>query len=234
MKKYFINTHKDIWGHTYAMAPMECCGIILNDSYMPCDNIALDPYKTFRIDKRTIVHGYNNGMQAIIHSHIDCPYLSKEDMERSEDSNIPWGVAFINDSKKGGIYFWGDGIETQQLLERPFVYGIYDCYTLVQDYYKINMGIDLPRVKSEYGLWGNGESLFETLFPKFGFSTISKEGFQEGDIFMWSIGSKVINHIGVYDGKGRILHHLNNRLSCYCDLNVWGSSAKCVVRKESC
>ena len=235
MIEYFKDTYKDIWTHVLQMFPMECCGIILHDSYMPCKNIALDPYKTFKIDKHIMVHSYNNGMQAIIHSHIDCPYLSKEDMDRSEDVDIPWGVAFINDAKKNGIYFWGSEIDTQELIERPFVYGIYDCYTLVKDYYKVKMNVELPPVKSDYNLWGNGDSLFEKLFPEFGFVPVNRgSSFQKGDVFMWAIGSKVTNHIGVYDGDGRILHHLNNRLSSYCDMNVWGNSAKCIVRKELC
>jgi cell wall-associated NlpC family hydrolase len=153
-------------------------------------------------------------------------------MERSEKSGVPWGVALINNGYKQGIFFWGDGLEPQCLLGRPFVYGLYDCYTLVKDFYKVELGIELPIVVSEYGWESKGERLFEDLYESIGFSITSDSSYCKGDIFMWSIGSKVINHIGVYAGKGQILHHFNGRLSQYSELRYWASSARMVIRKN--
>jgi len=211
---------------------MESCGVIVNNEFIPCKNIADDPYKNFKIDRKVVTHSYINGLQSVVHSHIDHSHLSKEDMVRSSNTNVPWGVAFIEGRRKAGIYFWGENLETQDFIERPFVYGIYDCYSLVRDFYSVKLNIKLPPVHSDYEWWEKGKSLFEDLFEKFGFIPIDKDNnYIEGDVFMWAIRSNVVNHIGVYYNEN-ILHHLNGRLSGSCDVNVWGRSAKYVLRKK--
>ena len=105
MKYYFQKLHKSIWIHAYEMFPMESCGVIVEDEYIPCKNIADNPHKTFKIDRKIIADSYVNGLQAIVHSHIDYPYLSKEDMIRSNNTDVPWGIAFIDGQRKAGIYF---------------------------------------------------------------------------------------------------------------------------------
>jgi len=234
MKHYFQNLHKAIWVNAYESFPMESCGVIVNDEFIPCKNIAEDPYKNFKIDRKVVTESYINGLQAVIHSHVNYPYLSKEDMVRSSNTEVPWGVAFIQGQRKAGIYFWGENLATQDFVERPFVYGIYDCYSLVRDFYSVELNIKLPPVHSNYEWWENGESLFEDLFEKFGFIPIDKSNdYIKGDIFMWAIGSATINHIGVYVGDELILHHLNGRLSGTCDVKVWGRSAEYVLRSKS-
>jgi len=233
MKYYFQNLHKSIWVNAYKSFPMESCGVIVNNEFIPCKNIADDPYKNFKIDRKVVTQSYVNGLQAVIHSHVNRPYLSKEDMVRGENTDVPWGVAFIEGERKAGIYFWGKGLEVQDLIERPFVYGIYDCYSLVKDFYSVRLNIKLPPVFSDYEWWENGESLFDDLFQEFGFTPIDKnDDYVEGDIFMWAMRSNVVNHIGVYMGNELILHHLNGRLSGPCDVKVWGKSAKYVLRKK--
>jgi len=232
MKQYFKDLHKAIWAHAFDMYPMESCGVIVKDKFIPCKNIALDPYRTFNIDGKLMVYAYNNNLQAVVHSHVDYPFLSKEDMIRSSHSSVPWGVAFIDGGKKNGIYFWGDSLDKQDFKERPFVYGIYDCYTLVRDYYLLEMKIKLPPVFSDYGWWEKGESLFEDLIEQFGFQKV-KDVYRKGDIFMWAIDCKTVNHIGVYTGDC-VLQHLNGRLSGCYDANIWGRLAKYIVRKERC
>lgn len=233
MKHYFQNLHKAIWANAYDSFPMESCGVIVNDEFIPCKNVADDPYKNFKIDRKVVTQSYINGLQAVVHSHINRPHLSKEDMVRSSNTDVPWGVAFIEGQRKSGIYFWGGDIETQDFTERPFVYGIYDCYSLVRDFYSVKLNIKLPSVHSDYEWWEKGESLFEDLFEKFGFTPVEKNNnYVEGDVFMWAMHSHIVNHIGVYIGDELILHHLNGRLSSSCDVNVWGRSAKYVLRKN--
>jgi cell wall-associated NlpC family hydrolase len=176
--------------------------------------------------------GYNSNFQAVVHSHINYPHLSKDDMSRQRAMNIAWGVAFINDNKKDGIHFWGGDTEVQDLEERPFIHGLYDCYSLISDFYNSILNIELPIIARENLWWSNGNNLFEDHFVNAGFSEVNdKDDFKIGDVYLFKIKGDVVNHCAVNVGNGTMLHHLQGRLSNYTNMFPWIRKAK-VVRKN--
>lgn len=223
MKDYFRHLHLKIWDHAFEESPNECCGIIKNDEYFPCKNIADDKRNSFRISPEVIGRVYaSDHFGAVIHSHVDYPHISKDDMLRQNFMKVPWGVAFINDYIKDGIHFWGDGID-QDLEERPFIHGLYDCYSLVSDYYKVKFEKPLPFVPRENLWYEKGGNLFEKNFAEAGFEEVPEFGYQPvvGDIYLFKIRCPVYNHCAVYIGSELILHHLYNRLSTYTSMYPW-------------
>ena len=59
----------DILLHAKDCYPRECCGVVVNQSYIPCNNIA-DKSSEFMIDPLDLVKAEKQGtIQAIVHSH---------------------------------------------------------------------------------------------------------------------------------------------------------------------
>jgi cell wall-associated NlpC family hydrolase len=122
------------------------------------------------------------------------------------------------------IVWWGDTLETQHLLNRYFVHGVYDCYGLLRDFYK-HHNIILPNFIRENIWWDNNIDMFGENFENAGFYNIYIDNIMPGDVILMKIrGSKTnnfANHCAVYIGDGLILHHLYNRASRIEPLSGW-------------
>jgi len=121
------------------------------------------------------------------------------------------------------------------LIGRPFINGIWDCYStgirdvfrydgfgLISEFYKTD-SIILPDFPRDYEWWGgvgkDGKEfgptadLYRDNFEAAGFRPIDISELRGGDVFLAQIGSTVTNHGGVYLGDGQIFHHLRRRVS---------------------
>lgn len=217
--------------HAVECFPEESCGLVISGNYVPCNNIAIDPLKDFKIDTKFYIDNYYN-LEAIIHSHNDFPHASKKDMQQQIATSVPWGIINLVKGNITGIWFWGDQLPIQDLIGRPFVHGIYDCYALVRSYYKKEKNITLPMFPREEGFWRRNEHLLIDNYEKIGFVRIDKEELTVGDCILGSILSNNVNHSGVYVGNGLILHHLGGRLSRTEPLNRWKKYISCYLRYE--
>jgi len=232
MIEYFKKTYYNIWIDAFLRAPEECCGIILNDEYHPCANVAEDKINNFRISSKQMVKAYKSGaLKAVVHSHVDYPHLSADDIQKQRKMNIPWGVALINNNYKEGIHFWGCRI-AQTLTERPFIHGLYVCYSLVSDYFKQHFRMDLPFAERDIDWEKKGNNLFEKKFIGSGFAEVKNKELVVGDIILFKFKSKEWNHCAVYIGKETMLHHLYKRFSASTSIYPWINKADAVVRYQ--
>lgn len=102
--------------------------------------------------------------------------------------------------------------ERHQYQNRPFLHGIFDCYTLVRDYYRREFGLWLPaNIQRTYGWWEQGDNLYVDGAPKYGFSSVPDV--KRHDLIVMKLGP-VPNHGAIYLGDGKILHHIGGRFSC--------------------
>jgi hypothetical protein len=100
---------------------------------------------------------------------------------------------------------------------RPFIHGIFDCYTLVRDYYKRNFNIFLPtNIQRNWEWWNKGENLYLENAKDCFFE--EAEDVRKHDILLMKINSPVPNHAAIYIGDGKILHHMSGRFSTIQDL----------------
>lgn len=196
--------------HALAEFPNESCGFILRDgSYHRCSNISYKPESTFAIapeeyaqyDVRAIVHSHPHGSAA----------LSITDRAAHRASGKEWIV----------IGLAGDEITTATyppmkavlpLEGRSFVFGVTDCYTLVRDYYELEMGISLPDFYREDEFWKRGQAIYDDNYVEAGFYKAAGAP-MPGDLLVLRIGAPKPNHGAIYLGNGMILHHLQGRLS---------------------
>jgi proteasome lid subunit RPN8/RPN11 len=219
--------YDQIVAHARAEAPNESCGLLIDGKYFACPNLAAEPKTEFEIHPETIAEAYATGkFQAVIHSHPDgMDYPSKTDLEQQAVGDVPWGIICLNDAKghKPDLFFWGDQLPIEPYEGRRFRSGVADCFALVRDWYRQEHGIILQLTPRDNEWWNAGQNVIEDniaagAFP--GFHEVS-DAPRHGDVLLARIGSKCINHTGIYIDHGKVLHHLSNRPSRIDVLGPW-------------
>lgn len=196
-----------ILNHANQCGEAECCGFIINNkTYVPCENISADPKNHFEISPEDWITAERQGaITAIVHSHPNgLPILSEADQIYQQKTGIDWWLVCNNQIYKFRC--------VQPLIGREFQHGITDCYTLFRDAYHL-CGVDIPDFERADDWWNNGENLYLDKMPANGFYQITLANLQEGDIILFSLNSKTVNHAAVYVGNNSILHHLPKRQS---------------------
>ena len=219
MRKYFLDVViRAIKEHALSEFPKECVGVIWDNTYLPLVNIHPEPTTDFRMEHSDYTK-YKKGLQAVIHSHNDFLHASKKDMVAQINSAVPWGIANVKNNNVQ-VFFFGDQLPTQDLFGRQFIGGVYDCYSLSRDYYKVVYGVDLPNVPREWDYWSNpdGNKHFEEqmlkLFETGQWRIVDKKDLQPGDGLMFRLrSSRVLNHCAIYIGDGMMASHMENKLS---------------------
>ena len=109
--------------------------------------------------------------------------------------------------------------ENADYENRPFLHGLFDCYTLIRDYYKRNFDVYLPtNIQRNWEWWAQGENLYVDNAKDYSFEEVSD--IQKHDVLIMKIGSSMPNHGAIYLGEGKILHHLAGRFSTIQDLTL--------------
>ncbi|MEK6884380.1 MAG: NlpC/P60 family protein [Nanoarchaeota archaeon] len=214
---------ESIKNHAFQEKPKECCGLIVqSDNYkaFPCRNRSEDPIETFSIDTSDYLKALNIGkIIAFYHSHVETPNFSEFDKLNSEKHNLPSVLYCIN--KNIFNYYSPHGYE-MPYENREYVLGNVDCVTLIIDYYKRELNIDLPDLTSKYRYIENKHELPEakTLIKdlidyckKNDFIEI--ENLKKNDILLCKT-SLIVSpvHACIYLGQNQILHHPWKRKSC--------------------
>ena len=215
-----------IFKHALAESPRECCGLIVecatsvapgavetaHSKYLPCRNLSTSPHEQFVLSPEDWAAAEELGeITDIVHSH---PFASVEPSEADrvacEASGLPWLI--VNPQTEEYTQFKPYGY-VSELLGRPFVYGVHDCYSLVLDYYRKELGITLKHYPRDdrFGWWKAGQDLYTERCAACGFVVVDEPG--AGDVVLMQVESPVANHLAVYLGDNLILHHLVNQLS---------------------
>ncbi|MGI2201007.1 C40 family peptidase [Shewanella baltica] len=225
--------------HAANCYPNECCGLIIQQGnkpcYVPCDNKATNKADEFVIDPLQYAAIEEQGqIIGICHSHPDASTApSQRDIAMCEASGLPWHILSWPDGDLRSMVPKG---ERQPLLSRPFVHGVWDCYSCVRDWYHDVQSILLPDFERQDGWWEGEQELYLDNFAKAGFvaqTKINLADLQIGDGILMQIQSQRVNHAAVYVGEGKILHHLYGRLSRY-DIygGYWQRNTRVIVRYQ--
>lgn len=209
--------------------PNEACGVIVAQGkrgvVIPCKNISEEPTKFFVMDPMDYARAANNGdIVAIWHTHPNASSdASGTDLAGVESTALEWIIVGV---RKAGDQFVFDKPKTYRptgyeapYLERPYLVGIYDCYSLVRDYYRREFGIELSQYLHSEKWWEEGKNLLVENFTAEGFVQLIGKEPQVGDLFFIQSGGEVPNHCAIYVGDDKILHHCFDRLS---RLDVYG------------
>lgn len=216
---------QDALVHAKDQDPKESCGLLLNirgkEKYFACKNLSTWANQCFIIDPEDYVKGSDLGdIIAIIHSHPTTqPIASEADKISCEETNLPWYI--INPKTEQ----WGSYKPTgykAPLVGRQWVWGVTDCWALVRDWYKQELGITLrdwerPITPEEF----IANPMFVKCADATGFKELRpQEKLENGDLLFMSIMTTGLNHVAIFL-DGDVLHHLADRISCKEPYNEW-------------
>jgi len=201
----------EIISHAKREAPRESCGLIIVKRgiqvYIPCRNIS-DDETHFAIHPQDYADAEDKGeIVSIVHSHPSGNPPSEIDRNRCDRTGISWLVASLD-----GTYseIKPKGYKAP-LIGREWVHGVYDCYSLVQDYYRQAHNIHLPDCQRQENWWERGFNVILDNFMNLGF--VEVKDIKPYDGVIMKIASPVPNHCGVILPDGNLLHQPRNRLS---------------------
>lgn len=225
--------------HALSAYPNEACAFVTDAGLMPVDNIHADPAKFFRVDEQDYLRAVGEGLRAFLHTHIPLPkqgpfYVPEEPSELDMASQIamavPWGISACDGENVSNVVWWGDQVPMAPLVGRVFIHGVWDCYSLIRDYYRTR-GIVLKNQPRQPDWWDDGErDLYADNFEVAGFYRVTDGTLKPGDVFLCKVRSAVLNHGGVYTGDGLILHHLAGTLSGHSPAVRWQSKLDFIIR----
>lgn len=237
------NTEK-FKAHALSAYPQEVCGLLVNGEYVPCKNIFDKPEKGFKIASKELLK-YKDKIEVIFHSH---PYVdssiyqngnkpewpSYRDMEMwiAFNMKIPW-VIYATDGKNiSNPILLEDTIE-HPLLDRPFIFGIYDCYSVARDWMWQNKKILLKNYPRQWGWWHDNKNLINDQFMTSGWKEIQQEEANIGDGVLMQVSTPVPSHVAIISNTNEIIHHLPYRGSERDYLNRWDKQIVKWLRYES-
>jgi len=201
--------------------PNESVGLILqNGDIVPLSNISETPDKSFKIESLELAQ-YLGHIESIWHSHCvdpkkpsiyDARTPSLKDMEQQVLSGVPW-LIFASDGYNVTEPVQIPRVPSNEYLDREFIWFINDCYTLVQDYYHFELGIDLKQyVLHDYRNVRKSHAVFNDHINEYGFVELHDlNDLQNGDLFIVDNSGFTENHLVIYH-DGKLLHQ--GLLSC--------------------
>ena len=211
--------------HAKDQDPKEAVGLLLNirgrHKYYPCQNLAITNHQEFILNPEDYVKADSLGeITAVVHSHPTTPPTpSQADRISCEHSKLPWHIV----NPKTGE--WGECIPegyVPELLGRPWVWGVTDCWSLVVDWYAQEKGIELKDYSRNMTPQEFLENpLFEDYAWRTGFRELrNDEKLENGDVLLMSIMHPTLNHVALFF-DGDVIHHLTDRLSCREPYSEW-------------
>lgn len=214
----------------------ECCGLVVLDGgrevYVPCRNAARGKEgnlakDTFLIDPLDYANAADLGeVVAVVHSHIGTPATpSQPDLIAMRKDEVPWIIAapLLDDVQ---IHF--PPRDEIPLIGREYSFGSADCFTLMQDYFRIEHGIYVhDRFRTQDFDRSEDEIILDN-FEEHGFVEVPACEMKEGDVILMQCSSNIVNHIGIYAGDNVMLHHCAGHPS---KRSVYGSYWRNCTRK---
>lgn len=221
--------------HARAEFPRECCGLVVvakgRERYWPCRNLAVGTDQ-FVMDPHDYAAACELGDPvAVVHSHPNLsPEPSQADRVSCEASGLPWHIVSVPTER--WHYMVPQGY-VAPLVGREWSHGVLDCYSIIRDWYALEMAIELPDFDRHDSWWERGENLYLNNFESAGFRRVDADTMQRGDVVLMQISSPVPNHGAVFLGDNQIIHHIQNRLSCR-DVygGMWRKNTTHVLRYE--
>ena len=201
-------------------APEEACGLLAiikgKETFWPCKNLAEGKHEFFILDPDDWAECEDTGeIIGVIHSHpVGAAIASEADKASCEHIGFPYYIYSINQDH--WLCIEPTGWKAPTLIGRKFIWGKYDCWSIVTDWFKETKDINIKywkRPKRIKDFINNPE--FEFALPKLNFVRQSNnKNIQVGDVLLFQSVTGNLDHVAVYIGDNMILNHNIRALSC--------------------
>lgn len=208
---------EQIYYHTLSCYPEEMCGILLEEDFIPIKNVSKTPLESFELNPEQYAPiACREKIKGIIHSHcrnprnpevFDTRTPSLADINGQKQTKVPWLIV-ASEGMTVTPPLELPRLQSNRYIGRQFIWFINDCYTLVQDYYKFELGIELPDHKAEkdFKALRHFEGLFDGFIEAYGFTDLTKgESLTNGDLFLVDNAGHRRNHLAIWH-NGKVLH----------------------------
>lgn len=201
-----------------------------------CPNNAPNKKHNVLISGRDYLKAQKQGkIIAFFHSEPEKEYLSPVDIQNKNAHNIIF-ILFCKKTNTFNIFYPelnNNNSNYSKYLNRFFKIGKSDCFTLIREFYKDELDIEIKDVGRK--TWWYDES------PKLIIEKARQENFElifnikkikKYDILVFSYDSKVYpRHLGIFLGGDSFLHQPRNKKSCVERLSDFSSYLYCLARK---
>tara|TARA_R100001224_G_scaffold57176_2_gene33690 strand:- start:2120 stop:2827 length:708 start_codon:yes stop_codon:yes gene_type:complete len=200
--------------------PNEACGLLAiidgKETFWPCKNLAEGKHEFFMLDPDDWAECEDTGeIVGVIHSHpVGAAIASEADKASCEHIGFPYYIYSINQDH--WICIEPSGWKAPSLIGRKFIWGKYDCWSIISDWYLETKNIKLKEWKRPKTLKEFSENpLFEKGLPLTGFKKqLNNDRLQIGDVLLFTGAKGKASHVAVYIGDSMILNHNLKALSC--------------------
>ena len=191
----------------------EICGLLIksNNDLFPflCKNISSEPDKHFHLNIYDYLRASKEGtILGVFHSH-DYDTASQLDIQNSKAHNL-YSVIYCKNDDKFIELFGNEYNYVEKYLGRKFDVYKFDCYELTKEYYKNELGINLPEFGRDKNWYQNMPKLIEDNWARY-FTEVKDK--QKNDILLFQIRHDYISHMAIYLGGNLMLHVELNRES---------------------
>ena len=177
--------------------PQECCGVIVDGTYIACRNLS-EHHDQFEIHPDDLAKVEDLGeIQAYVHSHPNATARASElDRHQIELHQKPWVICAYPDVEFQVHQPFG---YKAPLVGRDYYHGWQDCYSIVRDFYQREFGLQLIDFERQDRWWESKdhESLYLNGFKQAGF--VEVDHVQYGDVLLCKVGrTEHVNHAVIY------------------------------------
>lgn len=196
----------------------EVCGLFYTNFktfyFYPCENKSKNPENTFEISTDDFLKAENLGtIYGIFHSHPnENSDFSQNDLDCAEEAGLPIFCYSLQDKK---IQEFRPRDYKAQILQKEFICGVSDCFSLVRDYYWNNFNYLIDDFDREEEFEKSNSPLILENYEKQGFFFPENQiDIKEHDVLLYkSIRSVYPHHFEIFVGNSKTIQHLKNRLS---------------------
>jgi len=207
-------------------APKEACGLlaIINGekTFWPCKNLAETTHEFFMLDPEDWAECEDTGeILGVIHSHPQGPAIASEaDKASCEHIGFPYYIYSINQDH--WICIEPTGWKAPSLIGRKFIWGKYDCWSIVTDWYEENLKIKIPYLERTKKISDFSENPYfeKALLERKFIKQPTNKTFKKGDVLLFLGAKGKASHVAVYIGDSMILNHNLRSLSCRQPLSL--------------
>ena len=218
----FDGQREAIDAHALDAWPNASCGVVVGVGealeYRPVEEIADNSRMHFRLGAQMPARIERDAgrLMAVVHSHTysaegDPDMLqhtpSAAEMREQLRYRVPFGVIVCTRERVVDRFWFGDQCPVWPLQGRPFRHGVWDCYSAVRDWYRLERGLVLPEFPRDWDWWIQGLDMYAEGFGKVGFRSIGREEVGPGDAALFRIRAKVPNHAAVMKDAEWMFHH---------------------------